>query len=700
VEKPTASLPVESASRAELLCAGAVFLVALFLYSWTLAPTVTLVDSGELIVAAQSLGVAHPPGFPLHVMLAHLASLVPIGNVAVRVNFASAIFAALGAAMLTLVVAEVLIVGSKLAALQRVRKKLGRKGKAQSPEAISRALSDDSVANSWHVFAPSVSAGLLFAFSRTLWSYATIAEVYALNALLILVVFFLMLRWRRRILEAQNSTGGKADRLLYVAAIVFGLALGVHHVTVALILPALAVLVYRTAGPKFFTSKRLLYAALFSIGALVAVYSYLPFAAAHRPIMNWGDPRSLHGIWAHITGKQYQLFLSFSPSIMGEQLPQFGKFLFREFSAPWLPLALIVAISGFIAAFKRDRTIFFVLLLVVAADLAYTLNYDISEDKDAYYLPVFIAIAVAAGFGFHSFLQFVLPKQSLKASGLFIVGLGLMIVPALALAGNWPFNNRSQYFVAQDYVENIQSTIEPNGLLLTLDWQVASPMLYTREVEQRRRDVKAVDIQLLRRSWYFDYLKRAYPGLTERSRDKIETYLADLKQWEDDRQSFTNSPALTQRIVSEFQEMVRSFVTKELQIAPVYVTAELVLMTEGEDKELIQWLATNYQPFPRGLVFQLANDSEFHDPGEVHLQMRGLTDGTIRFEADDVVNQKILPRYTTMLLNRGRYFAHYDRQERAMDAFRQALKLDPSYDLARKGLEESTVKLLNSKAPP
>src|ERR1700736_908131 len=236
-----------------------------------------------------------------------------------------------------------------------------------------------------------------------LLSYATIAEVYTLNSLLILIVFFLMLRWRSGILEERNFTtadyGSNAprtcsDRLHYAAAIVFGLALGVHHVTVALILPALAVLVYRTAGLTFFASKRLLYAALFSIGALVAVYGYLPLAAARRPIMNWGDPRSLYAIWSHITGKQYQLFLSFSPSIMGEQLPQFGKFLFREFGAPWLPLALIVAMSGVIAAFKRDRTTFFFLLLVVAADLAYTLNYDISEDKDAYYLPVFIAIAI------------------------------------------------------------------------------------------------------------------------------------------------------------------------------------------------------------------------------------------------------------------------------------------------------------------
>src|SRR5437867_9240129 len=108
--------------RAELLCAGAVFVATLLLYTWTLAPTVTLVDSGELIVVAHGLGVAHPPGVPLWVMLAHLASLVPLGNVAVRINFSSALFAALASAMVTLVVTELTITASSLGALKRTCK--------------------------------------------------------------------------------------------------------------------------------------------------------------------------------------------------------------------------------------------------------------------------------------------------------------------------------------------------------------------------------------------------------------------------------------------------------------------------------------------------------------------------------------------------------------------------------------------------
>src|SRR5262245_4704364 len=129
------SAETTSWSQAELLCAGAVFLVALLVYSWTLAPTVTPTDSGELILAAYGLGVAHPPGVPLWIMLAHLASLVPVGNVAVRINFSSAVFAALACAMLTLVVVELVVTASCFAAPRRRNKAVRQSGNTERSKA-------------------------------------------------------------------------------------------------------------------------------------------------------------------------------------------------------------------------------------------------------------------------------------------------------------------------------------------------------------------------------------------------------------------------------------------------------------------------------------------------------------------------------------------------------------------------------------
>jgi hypothetical protein len=671
-------------SRVELLCAGIVFLIALLLYSWTLAPTVTLTDSGELIVVAQGLGIAHPPGVPLWAILAHLASLLPLGNVAVRINFSSALFAALASAMLTLVVAELMITTSYL----RTCKKRGAQQKKNT---------EDSPIGLVLICAPALGSGLLLAFSRTLWTYATIAEVYTLNTLLILIVLFLMLRWRRRIVADQSDAGAacpKQDTWLYTAAFVFGLALGVHHVTVGLTLPAVAVIVYRTQGFRFFTSRRLLYAALISITALIAVYAYLPFAAWRSPVINWGNPRSLQEIWWHVTGRQYRVFLSFSPSMMGMQFLEFCRMLLREFGPVWLPLPLVVAFAGFAAAFKQDRTSFWFLSFIVIADLAYALSYEIAEDKDAYYLPTFIAVAIAAGFGIRWLVQLTASNPIALGKKYSIAAIAVLLTSTTPFAANWPFNNRRHYFIAHDYVQNLLSTIEPNGLLLTQDWQVVSPMFYAQEVEQLRRDAKIVDINLLRRSWYFDYLRHAYPGLVERSRDKIESFVAILKEWERDPAAFASSESLTQRISAAFFDMIRSIVKEEQKVAPVYIAND-VLQANTTNSEATKWITQSFQLVPQGLVFYLATDQGFHDSPEPHLETRGLADGSLRFEKDDVVNVKVLPSYTSMLVNRGRYLALFNEHERAIRAFREALTLNPALTMAQQGLSESTAKLRN-----
>ena len=175
-------------------------------------------------------------------MLAHLASLVPLGNVAVRINFSSALFAALASAMLTLVVAELIITASYL---PKTKERGARKKTKTADSAVDPVL----------IFAPAVGAGLVMAFSRTLWSYATIAEVYTLNTLLILTVFFLMLRWRRCIVADQTNISSPItihDSWLYAAALVFGLALGVHHVTVGTDAPGSRRSRLQDRGPEIF----------------------------------------------------------------------------------------------------------------------------------------------------------------------------------------------------------------------------------------------------------------------------------------------------------------------------------------------------------------------------------------------------------------------------------------------------------------
>jgi hypothetical protein len=137
--------------------------------------------------------------------------------------------------------------------------------------------------------------------------------------------------------------------------------------------------------------------------------------------------------------------------------------------------------------------------------------------------------------------------------------------------------------------------------------------------------------------------------------------------------------------------MIQSMVTNESRVAPVYMTNDL-LFSDSVNGELTRWLGQKYQFVPQGLVFNLADGQGFHDSPDVNVQIRGLANGTLRFDKGDPVNVKVIPVYTNMLINRGRYLALFGQHERAIAAFEQALALKPDLALARQGLAESAAK--------
>ena len=81
--------------RTDTLIAAGLFLGSLVLYIRTLAPSLLFGDSAEFQTIAHTLGIGHPTGYPVYVLLARLFTLLPIGEVAYRVNLFSAFCAAL-----------------------------------------------------------------------------------------------------------------------------------------------------------------------------------------------------------------------------------------------------------------------------------------------------------------------------------------------------------------------------------------------------------------------------------------------------------------------------------------------------------------------------------------------------------------------------------------------------------------------------
>jgi len=158
-----------SPRRFEWWVAGVLALTTGGLYLRTLGPAVGQADTFEFQVVAPTLGVAHPTGYPLYILSGKLFSLLPIGNVAWRVNLTSTVFA---------VGATVLLYGLVLRIAYHVLPLNSGTGQhAPRNTSLVAAL-----------------AALAYGLSRVFWSQAVVAEVYALHNLFVAIVLWLLVR--------------------------------------------------------------------------------------------------------------------------------------------------------------------------------------------------------------------------------------------------------------------------------------------------------------------------------------------------------------------------------------------------------------------------------------------------------------------------------------------------------------------------
>lgn len=203
--EPRAEPAVPPISRTDRWVAAACGLLAFLVYLFTLAPNVTLEDSGEFITAAMHLGVPHPPGYPSWTIISWLfATLIPIGNVAWRVNLVSAVCGGL-------------TIGTFCLLMIHSSRWLMRGIPGAAATVIDRLAPIGAAVGS-----------LSLAFSEVMWSQSVIAEVYTLNALFLALTVWSFYWWMLH-----------PGKLFWLAATSFWLALGLsNHHTLLFIFPA------------------------------------------------------------------------------------------------------------------------------------------------------------------------------------------------------------------------------------------------------------------------------------------------------------------------------------------------------------------------------------------------------------------------------------------------------------------------------
>lgn len=244
-------LSLNLASAFSPRAAWIVALIAFLVYTSTMARDVTWsnygADGGELIAASMTLGVAHPPGYPLYILIGRVFGQLPFGTVAARYTLLSALA---GAAAIGLAV--------KCMTMRRstIRSRIDRPA-----------------------FFLALAIGLSFTVTPLIWGQAIIAEVYTLNLLLVALFVWSIL----------------AERSPVFIGLTFGLAVS-GHLTGLLLFPLALWRVGKSGLPRF------------AYGAALGLVPFLllPLLAASGSPVAWGEFDSLGDWWWLVSGSLYR----------------------------------------------------------------------------------------------------------------------------------------------------------------------------------------------------------------------------------------------------------------------------------------------------------------------------------------------------------------------------------------------------------
>ena len=542
-EVPSTGIDAAAKSRARALrlgLAALVFAIPLTLYLRTLSPTIYPGDGAELTAAAWCLGVPHPTGYPLFTVLGHGFQRLGLGSPAFSMNLMCALFGALAC------------LGAYCLQREIWRSLVGRRV-ARRP-----------------VYRCAAAAGALaLAASSAWWSHSTTTEVYSLLLVFITWIWAVGLRLIRR----------PTARGLASLALLTGLGF-LHHQLLLITLPLSAAGVaafWRNARqhqaeantPRFTDSsapetraKALATAALLLALPLLG-YAYLPWRAAAAPPLNYGDPRGLTGLAAHLTGKQFRgtrilAHPSGQPLAPDEILPhvklRFGEILTwmgRQHIAPILrkptdppgrhtyaaaaraPLlgliCIVLAAMGLVALRDRSPLAALGLGLGGAINLVIVMIYTI-PDIDAYQIPLWLLVVSLAIPGPMGLAQLLAREAAPDARSSLrrtrrVAGAGCAAL-ALAVFSVWNWYppeqlvNKADHRAAHEYARSLLEILPPDAVVFTTGDFDIFPLWYAQICENRRPDVAVVGSNFVFSRWYAAMLAANLP-------EGVEVFVAD-----------------------------------------------------------------------------------------------------------------------------------------------------------------------------
>lgn len=438
------------------LWAVGLFLVCLALYWPTLAPSVVSDDSAEFQMLAPVLGVSHPTGYPLYLLLGWVAAHLPLGgDVAFRLNLLTMFSAAAAMAFFFLLLREL---------------------------DVQRGVAFLST--------------LLLASMPSLWLTSVAAEVYPLAVLFMALGSWLLLRW------------GRGKTPLWAAALAFGFAL-THHVSIRLFAPA--VLVYLLAvEPRLPLRPRRWMPAAIAVLLPLALYAYVPLRAGHfESLALWqgevaGIPKSVASGYispSYTLGGPASYFLATGQSgsvLSGWSISQSVLAQAVDLSGQQYPLwaVLPVALAGLVALlFRRTRAGLYLLLAFAVTAWAVLRYLDVQGRGTAQLLPLQVIVVAWFAVGASSAVGWLLSRMRPGSRPGLLQGTALLllaVVPAANIVRGYPEALAQHRADARSEALAFLAQPLPEGAVIAGPWSDITPLRYLQRIEGIRRDLWVV----------------------------------------------------------------------------------------------------------------------------------------------------------------------------------------------------------------
>lgn len=566
---------MQNDKRINRIIASVVFLISFAVYFRTVAPTTSFWDCGEFIACSYILGVPHPPGTPLYILVGRIFSMVPfVEDIGMRVNIISVISSALAVMFAYLIIV-------KLITLFR--------GKM-------RDISDRLI-----VYAGGIIGSLTFAFTDSQWFNAVEAEVYALSMFFTALVVWLIMVWN----EKADDPG--SDKYILLIAYALGLAIGIHLLMI-LTLPAIALIIYfrkhqkldsksfglfvlatgaaffsiypgivkklpnfalylkRSAGSDvmsivflamigillfsiYFTFKNrkryafLALTSLFLILAAMSTYTAIYIRSGLNPEIDENDPENIenmvsylnreqYGTWSYIERRaplwEYQIekmyirYFGWQFLGQGATLDDDGRIVENYSLRGLFGLPFLVGLIGMFFHFRKDwKHSSAIMLLFLATGVAIVLYLNQEDpqprERDYVFVGSFFAFSIWIGIGITAILDYFkkLAEKYQQRQQILILGIVtlilFLILPGNMFSFNFHSHDRTGDYVAYDYSYNILQSCEPDAILFTNGDNDTFPLWFLQFVYGIRKDVRVVNLSLLNTQWYIKQLRDEEP---------------------------------------------------------------------------------------------------------------------------------------------------------------------------------------------